>query len=257
MKTWLKTELHTHTIEDPEDGRRIVFYSARELIDRAEEQGFDVLSITNHNQVLFTPSLQKYARKKGILLIPGVEATLNGRHFLLYNFLDYKSSWTSPEILARHKGPDQLVIAPHPFFPIPTSLGKLIFRWRDLFDAVEYHQFYLSWLNFNQKAEKTAWQWSLPLVGSSDVHHLFQLGGTHSLVYAEKNISSVLNAIKQNHICIVSEPVSTFFLARWFGLNAVRSSRYAIHRALTLVRRQVWRPTLHPKDEASPPRGGI
>ena len=108
-----------------------------------------------------------------------------------------------------------------------------MFRWQALFDAVEYHQFYLSWLNFNKKAKKTALQWSLPLVGSSDVHYLFQLGGTHSLVHAEKNISSVLNAIKQNHIRIVSEPVSPFFLARWFGLTAVRSSGYAIRRVLT------------------------
>ena len=253
MKTWLKTELHTHTVEDPEDGRRIVYHSARELIDRAEAQGFEVLSITNHNQLLWTPSLQEYARKKGILLIPGVEATLNGRHFLLYDFLDYKSSWGSPEILARHKGPDQLVIAPHPFFPIPTSLGKLMFRWRDLIDAVEYHQFYLSWLNFNKKAEKTARQWNLPLVGCSDVHHLFQLGGTHSLIHAEKNIRSVLHAMKQNQIRIVSEPVSPFFLARWFGLDAVRRLRYAIERALPLVRRRVGKPRLHPKDEASPP----
>lgn len=236
MKTWLKTELHTHTVEDPVDGRRIVYHSARELIDRAEEQGFDVLSITNHNQLFFPPSLQEYAQEKGILLIPGVEATLKGRHFLLYNFLDYKSSWKSPEIVTKHKGPDQLVIAPHPFFPHPSALGKHMFRWQNLFDAVEYHQFYLSWLNFNKKAEKTALRWRLPLVGNSDVHYLFQLGGTHSLVHAEKNISSVLNAIKQNHIRIVSEPVSPFFLARWFGLTGVRKLRYAIYNALTPVR---------------------
>ena len=87
MKSWLKTELHTHTLDDPKDGRRIVCHSAQQLIDKAEEQGFQVLSITNHNQLLFTSSLEEYARERGILLIPGVEATLEGKHVLLYNFI--------------------------------------------------------------------------------------------------------------------------------------------------------------------------
>ena len=92
MKSWLKTELHTHTIDAPKDGKRIVLHSAEQLIDKAEEQGFQVLSITNHNQLLFTSSLEEYARERGILLIPGVEATLEGKHVLLYNFLNYDSS---------------------------------------------------------------------------------------------------------------------------------------------------------------------
>ena len=66
MKTWLKTELHTHTIDDPSDGKRIVVHSAQQLIDKAEEQGFQVLSITNHNQLLFTSALEEYARERGI-----------------------------------------------------------------------------------------------------------------------------------------------------------------------------------------------
>ena len=53
MKRWLKAELHTHTREDPIDGRRIVLHSPKELIDAAAAQGFEVLSITNHNQLLF------------------------------------------------------------------------------------------------------------------------------------------------------------------------------------------------------------
>jgi len=76
MKSWLKTELHSHTIDDPKDGKSIVVHSAQQLIDKAEEQGFQVLSITNHDQLLFSSSLEEYARKRGILLIPGVEATL-------------------------------------------------------------------------------------------------------------------------------------------------------------------------------------
>jgi len=241
MKSWLKTELHTHTIDDPEDGKRIVVHSAEQLIDKAEEQGFQVLSITNHNQLLFTSALEEYARERGILLIPGVEATLEGKHVLLYNFLNYDSSWSSPEIATKNKGPDQLVIAPHPFFPLPTALGKRTIRWRELFDAIEYNQFYLSWLNFNQRAQELAQQLNLPLVGNSDVHWIFQLGRTYSLVYAEQNTSSVLNAIKQGHVRLVTEPVSSFFVARWFGLNVLGKSQHAIHAALSVVQQWLWK----------------
>jgi len=241
MKSWLKTELHTHTLDDPEDGKRFVVHSAEQLIDEAQEQGFQVLSITNHNQLLFTSALEEYARERGILLIPGVEATLEGKHVLLYNFLNYDSSWSSPEIATKNKGPDQLVIAPHPFFPLQVSLGKLVSRWHDLFDAIEYNQFYLSWLNFNRRAQELAQKLNLPLVGNSDVHWIFQLGRTYSLVYAEQNTGSVLNAIKQGHVRLVTEPVSSFFVARWFGLNAFGKSRYAMHTARSVVQQRLWK----------------
>ncbi len=241
MKSWLKTELHTHTIDDPEDGKRIVVHSAHQLIDKAKEQGFQVLSITNHNQLLFTSALEEYAKERGILLIPGVEATLEGKHVLLYNFLNYDSTWSSPEIATKNTGTGQLVIAPHPFFPLPTALGKQMIRWHGLFDAIEYNQFYLSWLNFNKRAQELAQQLNLPLVGNSDVHWIFQLGRTYSLVYAEQNTDSVLNAIKQGHVRLVTEPVSSFFVARWFGLNALANAQYAMNAALSVVQQWLWK----------------
>ena len=249
MKSWLKTELHSRTIDDPKDGECIVVHSAQQLIDQAEEQGFQVLSITNHDQLLFSCSLEEYARKRGILLIPGVEATVKGKHVLLYNFLNYDSSWNTPEIVAQHKGPKQLVIAPHPFFPIPTALRKQVTRWRDLFDAIEYNQFYLSWLNFNHRAEKLARQLNLPLVGNTDVHWIFQLGWTYSLVYAEQTTDSVLNAIKAGHVRLVTRPVSPFFIARWCGLNVLTKSQYASQAALSLVQQRLGKRFPSPQEE--------
>ncbi len=185
-------------------------------------------------------------------MIPGVEATLKGKHVLLYNFSNYNSSWNSPEIVTKHKGPNQLAIAPHPFFPIPTSLGNLVSRWGDLFDAIEYSGFYLSWFNFNQRAKELAQQLNLPLVGNTDVHQLFQLGWTYSLVYADKNIGSVLNAIKQGHVRLVTKPVSSFFIARSFGLSAVTNSQYAIHAARSLLQRRLWKRVFKLPDQVSP-----
>src|SRR5438034_8390327 len=76
----LRADLHLHTRER----ESFITYDARELIDGAEHAGFQVLSITNHDTVTFSADLEAYARERGILLIPGVEATIEGKHVLLY-----------------------------------------------------------------------------------------------------------------------------------------------------------------------------
>ncbi len=64
--------------------------------------------------MLLDAELERYSRRRGILLIPGVEATLKGKHVLLYNFVRYEPTWRDFEIVRRHKGSQQLVIAPPP-----------------------------------------------------------------------------------------------------------------------------------------------
>ena len=64
----LKADLHLHTAEDPNDR---VSYTAKELISKAADEGFEVLAITNHQCLTFNQRLSAYARERGILLIPG------------------------------------------------------------------------------------------------------------------------------------------------------------------------------------------
>ena len=239
MKFWLKAELHSHTNDDPEDGMGLVTHSAEDLIDRAAVQGFEVLSITNHNQLLYSARLQEYAKERGILLIPGVEATLKGKHTLLYNFLDYSPAWDDPATVSEHKGPEQAVVAPHPFFPSPTAVNRRLPEWLPILDGIEYNHFYLSWLNFNRRGQETAERLNLPLIGNSDVHHLFQLGCTYSLIYAEKEVNSVIDAVKQGDVRLVSEPVSCLFVARWFGRSAMGWAKQSIR---TTASSPVWNP---------------
>ncbi|MEJ2082289.1 MAG: PHP-associated domain-containing protein [Acidobacteriota bacterium] len=197
MAGWLKADLHLHTCEDPHDGQRMVVHTPAELIQRAADQGFRVLSITNHNQLLYSRELAEYAERLGVLLIPGVEATLNGRHVLLYNFMDYRPSWNSA-----------------------------------LFDAVELSSLSLRGLDFNRRAAREAKRRGLPLVGNSDTHFLYQLGRTYTLIHADFQVTSVLRAIRSGHVRAVSQPngawfVSRFFVEslRWRLLHAMRGSR--------------------------------
>ncbi len=202
----LKIDLHVHTSDDPLDRIR---HSARDLIVRAAEQHFDVLAITNHQRLTFDVDLFAFAHERGILLIPGIEVTIQKRHVLLLNpprgraFADFHS-------LASIRRPETLIIAPHPYVPGIHSLNGRLSENRELFDAVEYCHFYSSRVNvFNRKAVEFSRSNGFPLVGNSDAHFLSQLGTTYSLVYAEKNVDSIFAAIRRHRVQVVTRPLST------------------------------------------------
>ena len=215
----LKADLHLHTAEDPSDH---VPHTAKELISKAADEGFEVLAITNHQCLTFNPKLSAYARERGILLIPGIELNVRHRHVL---FLNPPSGKRVPDFssLAALRRPDTLIIAPHPYFPNPRSLNGYLAKNLDLFDAIEYCHFYSSKINFNQKAVALSRRHGVPLVGNSDTHFLRQLGTTYSLIYAEKDPEAIFEAIRRKKIEIVSRPLSHLemgtLLGRFFGMK--------------------------------------
>jgi predicted metal-dependent phosphoesterase TrpH len=218
----LKADLHLHTADDPHDR---VAYTAKELISKAAEEGFEVLSITNHQRLTFNGNLSSYARERGILLIPGMETSIRKRHVLLLNpppgkaFSDFSS-------LSALRRPDSLVIAPHPYFPNPRSLNGFLLKHLKLFDAIEYCQFYSLRVNFNHKAIAVSESHGLPLVGNSDTHFLSQLGTTYSLIYAKKDPEAIFAAIRANNVEVITRPLSPiklgFILGRFFSMKFYR-----------------------------------
>src|SRR4030088_2430952 len=79
----LKVELHTHTADDPVDR---IPHTTLELIDHAVPLGYDALAITLHERQLDVERAAGSAADRGLVLIPGVERTVEGRHVLLLNF---------------------------------------------------------------------------------------------------------------------------------------------------------------------------
>ena len=79
----LKVELHAHTADDPHDS---IPHSATELIDEAVALGYDALAITLHDRQLDINKLRPYAAERRLVLIPGIERTIQGKHVLLLNY---------------------------------------------------------------------------------------------------------------------------------------------------------------------------
>ena len=202
----LKVDLHIHTADDPHDP---IPYTSFELIDRAAALGYDALAITLHDHQLDTQPLASYAADRGILLIPGIERTIEGRHVLLINFdRGVEDVQTFADLRRLKDRGNGLVIAPHPFFPAGASLFGCLEANADLFDAVEYNAMFTSSLNFNRLAERWARRHGKPMVGNGDVHRLRQLGTTYSLVDAERNATSICEAIAAGRVRVVSQPLS-------------------------------------------------
>jgi predicted metal-dependent phosphoesterase TrpH len=217
----LKVDLHLHTSEDPVDR---ISYSAAELVDRAAELGFGALAITLHDGQLENARLSDRARERGVILIPGVERTIRGRHVLMLNFpADAAMAVTSLDDLARartrYRG---LVIAPHPWFPGRSCLGSALDARPDLFDAVEWSYFWTRAIDFNTHAARWAERQAKPLAGNSDLHDLRQLGRTYSLVDAPGDPVAICEAIRAGRVELRTEPAPYAELVRVFGGMTLR-----------------------------------
>jgi predicted metal-dependent phosphoesterase TrpH len=209
----LKTDVHIHTADDPSDR---IPYSTTALIDRAAELGFDVLAITLHDRQLDLALHQAYAKARGIVLIPGIERTIQGRHVLLLNFSRAAESVHSFDDLAHLKQREGagVVIAPHPFFPARTALRGYMTRHAELFDAVEYNAMFTALVNFNLPGERWARRHGTPMVGNGDVHRLEMLGTTYSLVDAARNPDAICAAIAAGRVEVVARPHSPLTAGR-------------------------------------------
>ena len=204
----IKTELHAHTSLDPVD---LVAHSTRQLIDRAAALEYGALAITLHNRYYDPAADDAYARARGIVLIPGIERTIDGRHVLLLNYPAECAKVTSfADVRAlRQRHPRGIVIAPHAFYPTPTALYGVMDECADFIDAVEVNSMFTLWLDFNNRAVAWAKARGKPVVGNSDLHLLDQLGWTYTLVDAPAEADAICAAIRAGRVEVRSTALST------------------------------------------------
>ena len=217
-KKMLKVELHCHTRhkKDP-----YIEYGWKELIDHYASLKYDILAITNHHELFYDKEAFAYAKKKGILMIPSTEASVEGRDILIINIRKDEKIPSTFEELKKFKRESSLIIAPHPFF-IMHSLGKELEKHIELFDGIEYSHFYTGFFNLNSGAKRIAEKYNLPMIGTSDTHHLFQAGQTYTMVDCSKNPDSLIKAIKRKKCRLVTKGLQLLHFLRivYFGITS-------------------------------------
>ncbi|MDD3862119.1 MAG: PHP-associated domain-containing protein [Candidatus Gracilibacteria bacterium] len=191
-------------------------YSAQDLIKRAKQLKYDVLSITCHKKVIFTKSLSIYAKRHGIILIPGIELEINKKHIIAINIDSEIEKVKTFEDLRLYKKthPESLIMAPHPFFPGKISLKNHLIENIDIFDTIENSFCYTKSKNYNTPAIKIAKKYNKPILATSDCHSLENLDLAYTHVKAEKNISQIIKAIKNNQIKTHHSPIGYFRITK-------------------------------------------
>lgn len=207
----LKADFHTHTSDDPWDR---IDHSAEMLIDAAAEKHFDVLSIACHAALVYDNYLAEYARRRGILLIPALEALIEGKHVLLLNPDGEQCNAQTFEELRRTGSRNGAIVAPHPYYPSSCALGSALTEHIDIFDAVEYCSFYVRGINFNRRALRCARRHGLPMIGTSDTHIFPYQGETFTWVKAEPTVESVIAAVRAGAVEVETRPHSPAYAAR-------------------------------------------
>ena len=195
----LKANFHMHTREDPVDK---LSYTIYEAVDYASKKGFEVLVFTPHKKFVWKKDYADYAIGKGVLLIPGVEASIEKKDVVIANCDELVNSVNTFDELVNYKkkNPHIFVLAPHPFVFSKKSLGEKLEEHIDLFDAVELSVFSNKFFNFNKKAIEMAEKYGKPLMATSDNHFIKDLGRGHILVDAkEKTAGAVFEAIKNKN----------------------------------------------------------
>lgn len=201
-----RVELHSHSQGDPID--KHLSHSLFEHIDRAKEVGLNAIAITWHQKICADQKAFAYAEKKGVLLIPGMEADVERRHLVVLNVaegdLPGEPTWAQVRALKIRK-PEVFILAPHPFYPHPTCLGNTMTEHADLIDAVEWCMIHVNWLpsrvNPNLRAARWAHEHGKPLVACSDAHTLSAIGKNASTVDAEElTANSIFTGIRAGRV---------------------------------------------------------
>ena len=161
-------------------------------------------------------------------LIRGCERTIDGKHVLLLNYpADAIRATRRLDDLAALKTahPDGLVIAPHPFYPIPAALGcENLETYRPVWDAVEVNAMHVRGLDWNRQAVAWAEANGVPLVGNGDVHRLSQLGRTWSEVDVDvpagmpdaEAAAAICGAIRAGRVQVRTTPIAHWRAALLF-----------------------------------------
>jgi hypothetical protein len=217
----LKVDFHLHSAEDPVD---LIHHDAATLINRAAGAGYNALAITLHDRQLDDPWIIDFARERGIVLLPGIERTIEGKHVLLINFprAAAESIFTFRDLAWLKSRANGIVIAPHPYFPGGSCLRRQLDAHPHLFDAVEWSYFWTKQFDFNSRAARWARANGKPIVGNSDMHDIRQLGRTYSLVGAEAHADAICAAVREGHVEVATEPVPLTELALVLGGMTLR-----------------------------------
>lgn len=211
----LKADFHMHTSEDPYHKQSIP-YNAQSVIKFLAKKNYTTIAITQHDKITYSQTLARYAKKQGILLIPGVERSLKEGHVLMLGSTQMPHKVKDMNDLYTVK--DKYFLMPaHPNHKGDSCIGmKQLVQHKKLWNAVEYSSCRWRGYNPNKKVQEWCKKNKIPMLGNSDAHRLYQFNHTYSIIDTDKNTQdSVFTAIAKNKVQVHTQnyPLSVMLRA--------------------------------------------
>ena len=215
----LKMDSHIHSEYSPDSSSKI-----DDIIRVAKNKKIDIIAISDHNTTDGTSEVIKKTRNTDILAIPSIEISSTKGHILGFGCEENVPRDLSPqETIDRIHDLGGLAIIPHPYcFYRHGLLHKTEYKKLDI-DAIETKnaRFIIGYCN--SKSKKLSKSENIPELGASDAHYYKFVGDCYSLIDCEKDIDSVLKAIKKGKTQAHGKGTSNILLSKYlFEKNVLK-----------------------------------
>ena len=186
------------------------------ILDVARKRDIDIIAISDHNTVDGTSEVIAKTRNTDILAIPSIEISSTHGHILGFGCEENIPRDLSPEdTIDRIHDLGGLAIIPHPFcFYRHGLLCKSDYKELKI-DAIETKnaRFIIGYCN--NKAKNLSKNENIPGLGASDAHYWKFVGDCYSEIDCEKDIDSVLKAIRKGKTKAQGKGTSNISLSKY------------------------------------------
>lgn len=202
----LSCDLHIHSTHS-RDGESDI----SSIIKAAVAHNLDVIAITDHDETCGADEAVRCSRTlaPNLLIIPGVEISTREGHIIALGVTgDIRTGLSARETVKTIREMGGVAIAPHPFHRFRHGVGRRDKRVLLDVDAIEvFNSRYIVGQtgSHNKRAYRFASMHNISKVAGSDAHHARYVGYGTTWIDAEKNIQSVLDAIRSGKTRIVGK----------------------------------------------------
>lgn len=212
----LKLDHHIHSCYSADSNTKI-----EDILKVASIKGLDIIAISDHNTVEGSKMALKLSCD--VLVIPSIEISTRDGHIVGFGCTELIEKGLSPsETIDKIHDQGGIAIVPHPYcFYRHGLISKNDEKLN--YDAIEVKnaRFILGYSNW--KASKLSKKDNLPGLGASDAHYHKFIGDCFTEIDCEKDIDSVIKAIKKNKVTAKGRGTSNIKLAKYlFDKNVLR-----------------------------------
>ena len=210
---------HIHSEYSPDSKSKL-----KDIFKVAKSRNIDIIAISDHNTVDGSKEARKLTKKDDLLVIPSIEISSIEGHILGFGCEEkIDRDLPAAETIDLIHDQSALAIIPHPYcFYRHGLLHKT--DYKDLkIDAIETKNARFIVGYCNNKAKKLSQKENIPSLGASDAHYYKFVGDCYSLIECEKDIESVLKAIKKNNVEAHGKGTSNILLSKYlFEKNVLK-----------------------------------